>query len=458
MTLVSMDQHIRSDLRYSLIDGLAYSLMVGLGESFIAAFVLARGHGEVSASLISTAPLFVGAILQLAAPAGIAFLGSFRAWVLLVASLQTVSLLALATFTFTDLGYGIIFLICTVFWGAGLAAGPAWNAWVAQLIPARVRTGFFATRSRWCHLFTFFGLMGGGFILQTFENRHAPMIGFMIVFSTAAIFRLVSIKALALQSHPKALTVSPEIPSLRSMNRMFRQSSLRSFMIFMLLVHSGANICSSLFTPFWLKHLSLSYSTYMALLACALVSRFVALAYARPLIERWGLRNICLASLALIAPLPLFFTWTDHLPMFFLFQVASGIGWGFFELVTFLTLFNELPGRDRSSLLTYFNLLQTSGIVLGAIVGATLFKVFGSGWMGYEVVFSVSAFCRLAACAGLPGMPWHLVRLRTWIELRPISVRAHAGLLARPILVRIPFPRRRQPKPSHPKESGPTSK
>ncbi len=440
-------QQLRSNLRFSLSDGLAYSVMVGLGETFIAAFILSRGHGEVSASLISTVPMFLGAIVQLAAPAGIAKLKSFRTFLLFVATLQSISLAVLAGVSFTDVNYYFILGVCVFYWACGLAAGPAWNAWLSQLIPPRIRTGFFANRSRWCHLFTFLGLIGGGFILETAQTRGTLMIGFAVLFGGGAFCRLISVASLMSLSPPTSLTASPQIPSLAGMNRMFHQSPLKKFMIFMLVFQFSASISSSLFTPFMLKELALSYTSYMSLLAAALLARFLALAYARPLIERWGLKRVCFASLILISPTPVLWTATDNISLYYLFQATSGIGWGFFELVTFLTLFNELPVRDRSSLLTYFNLLQTSGIVLGAILGGIIFKSVGSGWVGYETVFAASTGLRFAAWGTLPFMPWHLIKLRSWIELRPLSVRAHGGLLTRPIFVRMPFRRRQKQKP-----------
>src|SRR5688572_11261291 len=117
-------QQLRSDLRYSFADGLAYSMMVGLGETFISAFVLSRGHGEISASLISTMPMFLGAIIQLAAPAGIVKMKSFRTWLLFVASLQSLSLAVLSGVTFTNANYSFILGVCIFYWACGLAAGP----------------------------------------------------------------------------------------------------------------------------------------------------------------------------------------------------------------------------------------------------------------------------------------------------------------------------------------------
>ncbi len=55
----------RSNLRASTADGAAYGVMVGSGETYIAAFALAVGLSEVSAGLVSSVPLLAGGILQM---------------------------------------------------------------------------------------------------------------------------------------------------------------------------------------------------------------------------------------------------------------------------------------------------------------------------------------------------------------------------------------------------------
>src|SRR5215510_3075952 len=58
----------REDLRASIGDAAAYSVMVGIGETYFAAFALALGTGETFAGLVATLPMLAGAALQLATP------------------------------------------------------------------------------------------------------------------------------------------------------------------------------------------------------------------------------------------------------------------------------------------------------------------------------------------------------------------------------------------------------
>ena len=87
---------LRHNLRAILGDGVAFSVMVGIGESYLPAFVLAMGLGQVAAGLITTIPLLVGSLLQLVSPWAVARLRSHRRWVVLCATCQAASFLPLA--------------------------------------------------------------------------------------------------------------------------------------------------------------------------------------------------------------------------------------------------------------------------------------------------------------------------------------------------------------------------
>ena len=52
---------LRDNLRYGAIDGTLYSLMVGIGESYLQLFVLAATLGVVASGLVATVPLLLGA-------------------------------------------------------------------------------------------------------------------------------------------------------------------------------------------------------------------------------------------------------------------------------------------------------------------------------------------------------------------------------------------------------------
>jgi cyanate permease len=81
-------EDVRGNLRKSWLDGASYMLMVGFGEHYLPAFVLAIGLGDVFSGWVATLPMLAGALLQLATPHLVERVGSLRRWVVLTAALQ----------------------------------------------------------------------------------------------------------------------------------------------------------------------------------------------------------------------------------------------------------------------------------------------------------------------------------------------------------------------------------
>src|SRR5688500_1051050 len=88
-------RRLRRDLQLIRADGIVFSLMVGLGETYLSAFALAVGASDVLAGMLATLPLVAGGALQLLAPATMHRAPSYRAWCVLFASLQAASFLPL---------------------------------------------------------------------------------------------------------------------------------------------------------------------------------------------------------------------------------------------------------------------------------------------------------------------------------------------------------------------------
>ena len=133
----------RHDMRASIGDAASYSVMVGIGETYLPAFALALGTGETFAGLIATMPMLTGAALQLATPWALRRFGSYRTWVVLCACLQATALLLDAAWPPCFMGTPSlaatwVFVAATAYWAASQAAGPAWNTWIEEIIPKRV--------------------------------------------------------------------------------------------------------------------------------------------------------------------------------------------------------------------------------------------------------------------------------------------------------------------------------
>jgi hypothetical protein len=174
----------RTNLRASMADGATFGVMVGVGESYLAAFALAVGLGEISAGLVSSVPLLVGGILQLISLRAVAWFGSEKRWILFCATLQGLSFFPLVWAALSgSITLVPLLAIASLYWAGGLASGPPWNTWMESIVPARIRPSYFARRTRMSQICTLGGLVAGGTMLQWADNRGYTLPGFAAIFA-----------------------------------------------------------------------------------------------------------------------------------------------------------------------------------------------------------------------------------------------------------------------------------
>jgi MFS family permease len=192
---------LRKDLRYSVIDGTMYCVMVGVGESYLVLFALKAGHGAVDAGLVATVPYLAGALLQMLSPAGVRWMRSLRRWIVLAAAVQAAMFIPLALMAVTGwTPLWLIYLCAALYWGSGLATGPAWSTWIGILVPRRLRARYFGRRSRLCNLGVFAGLATGGLALEYGQGEAPGVAWFAALFAAGFVFRAGCAMFLSLQS------------------------------------------------------------------------------------------------------------------------------------------------------------------------------------------------------------------------------------------------------------------
>ena len=421
-----------------MADGAAYSVMVGVGETYVPAFVLALGLGAIAAGLITTLPIVAGAVLQLATPWAVARLGSHRRWVVACATLQAVSLLLLVALALTassGAAAWTVFAAATLYWSASLATGPAWNTWIEELVPKRMRPRFFASRVRICQIAVLIGFVVGGLVLQASNSTSYIMFAFAGLFTVAALCRFVSAGFLARQSESTEISQLPQV-GLRQLLRRVEAGPGTALLAYLLLVQGAVYVAAPFFTPYMLNELRFSYVQFMVLTSIAVTAKALAMPYIGRFAQRvGGHRLLCFGGLAIV---PLSALWIVSQSFWYLagVQFVSGVAWATYELAMFLMFFEAIPRERRVGLLTLYNLGSALAMVCGSLLGASLLKLAGPGWTSYLILFGVSSLGRLTTVvllSRLREVPVPVARPAT----RTLAVRPSAGTMDQPILSSI---------------------
>jgi MFS family permease len=426
---------LRSDLRAMQGDGLAFSFMVGIGESFLAPFALALGFGDVTAGLVATAPMLAGALLQLVTPAAVGWLGSHKRWVVLCASLQAASFLPLVAGALAgSIAIELLYLSISLYWGLGMATSPAWNTWVGSLVPASIRPRYFAQRARWSQLALLTGLGTGGGVLALGARHGEPIAVYALVFGAALLARGVSARFLGLQSEPRPVPLGETRISPGAIRNHLRAGGHGRVLAYLLAFQSSVWIAAPYFTPYMLGPLGLDTLTFALLTGSAFAARILALPALGRLAHRAGTRRLLWLGSLGIVPLPSLWLVSDSLPWLLCLQLLGGVSWAAFELATLLSFFEHIPLAARTSVLSVYNLAQAAAIVSGGLVGGLILGHGADARSAYVLLLLVSTGLRLGSLVLLRGAPNVVPRSARPPALRTLSVRPSAGALQRPVL------------------------
>lgn len=439
---------LRHNLCSSVVDGVAASVMVGIGETYLPAFALATGMSEVGAGLVASMPMLAGAIIQLGSPLMVQRLGSNRSWVVGCAVAQAACFLPLAAAAL----YGAIppwavFVLAACYWASSMGGGPAWNTWLSTLVPPRIRPRYFSRRSRVTQAAVLTGLLSGGLILHGAEGGGWRLGGFALIFGIAFGARMISAYFLRRQGEPVPPPRTHRAVPLSELLRRFRTGNDGKLFIYMVTLQLGVQISGPYFTPFMIGQLELSYGAYMLLISISFSAKVLSLPLWGRVAQRLGAKQLMMIGGLGIVPLSLLWAVSNDYYYLLAIQIFSGSVWAAYELGTFLMLFETISDEERTSILTTFNVANAGAMVTGAFIGGSMIAALGADKSAYFAVFAFSSAIRGGSLLLLRRIHDVEIIVPTPVATRTDAVRPSAGSIERPLIVGMSKTRLGKKKP-----------
>lgn len=392
----------RHDLRAILGEGAAFSIMVGVGESYLPAFALAMGLGQVAAGLVATIPLLAGAVLQLVSPLAVRRLGSHRRWVVWCAALQAMSFLPLAVAAMVGrINVVVMFAVVAVYWGAGQGTSSAWSTWIETIVPARLRPAYFARRTRLGQVATLAGFVVGGFSLQFAAASDRRLWAFAGLFLLACTCRAVSVAFLTTQSEPQPRADGHRRVSLGEFVARFRHSHDGRLLVYLLAVQAAAQVAGPYFTPYMLSSMKMSYASYVTLIGISFAAKALSLPACGVIAARYGTQKLLWVGGLGIVPISGLWLLSNDFAFLVVVQTLAGMTWAAYELAMLLSFFETIRPEERTSVLTWFNLAHSLATAAGSLLGAFLLYYLAKTPQAYLLLFALSSAGRAVAVAGL---------------------------------------------------------
>lgn len=397
---------LRNNLVASLGDAACFSLMVGMGETYFSAYILALRGSEIASGLVTAVPLMAGSLLQLATPWAVRVLNSHKRWVVLTAVFQAISLLLLPLAALCgDWSVLVAFTAVMLYWGAGLASGPAWNTWIEGVVPARLRTRFFSRRVRFGQASILLGFILGGFTLQHGKATGQTLTWFTIVFGVAAACRFASAWLLNRQTECPTRKVVERRVSIRQLFRGHAATGSGRLLVYLFAVQIGVYIAGPYFAPFMLSHMEMTYRDFALLIGLTYLGKVLALPMWGHLAHRAGPRRLLWIGGVSIVPIAGMWMLSRAYWYLAILQVLGGVTWAAYELALVLMFFESIPRAERTSILTVYNLGNSAAQVVGALLGALFLRYFGRSYEVYLWLFVASSVARGLTTVLLPRIP-----------------------------------------------------
>jgi len=413
----------RASLVHSVRDGAAYGGMLGVGESYLAAYAIHLGAPASTIGILGTVAPYPGMLAQVLSANRLARHPRRRPLYLGGSILQLAMwpvLLATAWMA-PPTAIGVLLAAVALYFIGVHFASPAWNSVMGDLVPFRLRGRFFARRNRNTLFFQVLGTVVGGVVLQLFAGGDRVIGGFMILFVAAFLARFVSVAHLARMADPPYAPRREDDFTLLDFLRALPRSNFAKFVLYVSFVSLGVNLGGPYVTPYMLRDLGFSYAAFMAANAAVLVAQVASLYTWGGLADRFGNKRILSFCGIGISIVPLLWLVARDLPSVVAVQLFGGAVWSGFNLSAANFLLDAVSPAKRARCVAYFNLLNGTGILLGGIAGVLLVDHLPRTLLGVSLFSPLHGIFALSFALRALTQVVFLPRFREVRDVPPIS-------------------------------------
>ena len=413
----------KKSLVYSIIDGCAWSVMFGLGESYFTAFAVFLKASNTLIGLLATLPQLIGSAFQLISANILDRSGNRKRLIVPPVILQTLTWVPmfLLPFIWKEKG-AVLLIVCVIAYRiADNLVAPAWNSLMGDLVPPDKRGEYFGTRNRICSAFAFGATLLGGMILYLMKPIN-EWVGYAIIFGIAFIARSVSAYYLHLMAEPPYVVTPKDRFSLWDFTRQFPKSNFTRFVFYVAFINFAVMVAGPYFSVYMLRELHFSYAQYTVALAIQTMAQVITIPYWGKLGDRFGNKKIIAINGYLIAVVPVVWLLSSNFYWILIYQIFSGIVWGGLGLAIGNYLFDAVSPPKRARCAAYIALYNTVGMFFGALLGGWLSNYLSNSLDLLIWQFSlVSPLQMLFLISGLLRLLFAAIFIRTIKEVRDVE-------------------------------------
>ena len=273
-------KQIKSSLRISTVEGSWWAVMYGMVETYFGAFFEYLKYTSYEISILSTLPIFIGAVFQNLTGWFYDILRSRKTLLIILKCIQTITIPLILFAGYSSGNYFLLLAFICLYYALAMSQMSPWTSWMGYLVPGRLRGRYFGNRSQVVRIFMLISSLLAGAILNSYEESNT-FNGFIIIFSLGMVANFGSIYYLNRQYEPEN-TTDDEIIEIDSSNTNI-DSGLKRFITYDSLSEFSFHVSGPLMMVYWLRDLKFDYIELAILINVSQVLGLFSMRY-------WGIR------------------------------------------------------------------------------------------------------------------------------------------------------------------------
>lgn len=392
---IPLSAQIKHNLTSFFFDGLFSSASDNITVTYLGLYILALGATRTQIGLMSSLSSLAAALILLPGALMVERFGHRKQITLFFGGgIGRLLILVLAVLPFLFGGPALIITAIALSILRDINSNVAFPAWVSvtgEIIPMEGRGRFFGSRN------FIMGIAGmiTIFLVGELITRVGSPNGYQIALGLAFLFGIGSTFSFGRIRDPRGTAPIP-VPGAFKIKTVWNDIKghpvFISLILTMVVWNFSLNIAGPFFNIYMVQNLKFSAALVGLASIVTTISSLSIQRWIGRLSDRWGSRRVMFISMSIIPLLPLAWVFVSKFWHIAAVNLASGLVWGAFNLVSFNFLLSLTPPAQRARYSAIYQIMVTLALALGAAVGSWVVTQWG-----YQAVFVCSSIGRFAA-------------------------------------------------------------
>lgn len=373
---------VRTSLRNSTKDAIAWSFMYGAGARHLMPFLVLGNQGLLQQAAFGGVPSLLGGVLQWFA-ADLTDRTRRRNLIIVASAVvQALSWLPLcvAVFLAKEQAFWLALFGYLIFAATGAFSVPPWASLMGDLVPPRRRGRYFGMRNALSGLVHFGSLFAAGWWLTWCQDNPRVAVlglsglnfGFLVVFVLSGIARFISAWYLAHVHEPPYAPQASDRFTMWEFLKRLPQAHFGRFVVYNALMNAGIVCFMNYLGWYLLKERGFSPGWLAVIMTMNLMATVLSQPYWGRLADRVGNKRVlALGGIGLVAT-PLLFPLSDTLTHYLLVMTYDGLLMGAFGLAAGNYFYDVVTPAKRARCGACNMLFVGTGVLCGCFIGALL--------------------------------------------------------------------------------------